>query len=71
MVIFHRPSITRERVRELAYEALCARTARRQRDAKAALKRSGVAPRVVIGGMYVAPRIARHFLHSDSVGGVL
>ncbi|TDV39562.1 hypothetical protein C7405_101681 [Paraburkholderia caballeronis] len=63
--------LTRAELADSAYEALCARTARRQREAKASLEHRGVAPRVQIGSLYVAPRIAKHFQHSDSVGGVL
>lgn len=52
------------------YEALCARTARRQRAAKAALARRGVAPRVSIGSLFVPHHIAKHFHHCPTVGGV-
>lgn len=38
-------------------------------EKKALLARRGVKPRVRIGEFYVTPRIARHFLHSDTVGG--
>jgi hypothetical protein len=62
------PSITRERVRELQYEALCSRTARRQRDAKEALLRQGVKPRVDIGAAWVPRSIARVYTHSNVRG---
>lgn len=68
--IFRRraPGITRERVRELQYEALCSRTARRQRDAKEALVRRGVTPRTPISTGYVPPNVARVFTHSNVRG---
>ncbi|MCG5072241.1 hypothetical protein [Paraburkholderia tagetis] len=62
------PSITRERVRELQYEALCSRTARRQREAKEALVRRGVLPCTPISTGYVPPSIARVFTHSNVRG---
>ncbi len=62
------PSITRERVCELQYEALCSRTARRQREAKAMLVRRGVVPRTPIGTGYVPPNVARVFTHSNVRG---
>jgi hypothetical protein len=52
------------------YLALRARTEQRQRAAKAALACRGVTPRVRIGALYVPPCVAKHFAHSDSVGGV-
>lgn len=60
--------LTRAEVIEAQHEALCARTRRRQRAAKEALRRAGVQPRVRIGVHYVAPRVARAFLHCN-VGG--
>lgn len=62
------PSITRERVRELTYEALCTRTARRQREAKESLVRRGVRPRTPISTGYVPPSVARVFTHSNVRG---
>jgi len=62
--------LSRAEIVEAEHLALCARTAQRQRAAKAALARNGVEPRVLIGALYVAPRIAKHFQHSDSIGGV-
>jgi hypothetical protein len=47
-------SLMRKRVLDLSYEMLCARTARRQQAAKAALVRRGVVPRP-IGTGYVPP----------------
>lgn len=38
-------------------------------EKKARNARRGLVP-MVIGSLYVPPRIARHFTHSDSVGGV-
>lgn len=62
--------LSRAELVESEYTALCARTARRQREAKASLARRGVAPRVLIGALYVAPHIAKHFHHCPTVGGV-
>lgn len=62
------PSITRERVSELKYEALCLRTARRQREAKEALARRGVTQRTPIGTAYVPPSVARTFTHMNVRG---
>lgn len=58
----------KERVLDLKFEMLCARTARRQQAAKADLKRRGVHPRVRIGSGYVAPSIARTFSYLP-IGG--
>ncbi|APR40000.1 hypothetical protein [Paraburkholderia sp. SOS3] len=71
LTIFRRrpTGITRDRVLELKHEALCARTARRQRDAKAALSRQGVAPRTPISTGYVPEEISRVFTYTN-VGGV-
>jgi hypothetical protein len=55
--------LSRAEVLDSEYHALCARTERRQRAAKAALARRGVAPRVVIGSGWVPSYIARHFHH--------
>jgi hypothetical protein len=63
--------LSRAEVVEAQWNSLCARTARRQRDAKAALACRGVAPRVLIGSLYVPHHVAKHFQHSDNVGGVL
>lgn len=62
------PNLTRERVSELKYEALCSRTARRQREAKEALVRQGVAPRTPIGTAYVPPSVARNFTYTNVRG---
>ncbi|WP_234775212.1 hypothetical protein [Paraburkholderia tropica] len=62
------PSITRERVRELQYEALCTRTERRQREAKAALVRRGVTPCTPISTGYVPPAVARNFTYTNVRG---
>lgn len=61
--------LTRTEVIEAQSEALCARTRRRQRAAKEALRRAGVEPRVRIGSAYVPPRVARQFLHC-AIGGL-
>jgi hypothetical protein len=60
--------LTREEIVESQLEALGARTRRRQRAAKEALRRAGVEPRVRIGSGYVPPRVARQFLHC-AIGG--
>jgi hypothetical protein len=62
--------LSRAELMDSQYQALCARTERRQRAAKAALARRGVAPRVVIGALFVPKHIAKHFQHSDNIGGV-
>jgi hypothetical protein len=56
-------NMLKDRVLELKYEALCARTKRRQEAAKAALVRRGVEPRVRIGSLHVPRYIARVFTH--------
>lgn len=61
-------SLTRTLVLEIQYEMLCARTARRQKAAKAAMVRQGVMPRVCIGKNWVPPSVARVFTHMN-VGG--
>jgi hypothetical protein len=61
-------AISRERVEELKLEALRARNERRQREAKAALNRRGVAPRVVIGRGHVPPAVARTYTHMNVRG---
>jgi hypothetical protein len=60
----------KDRVLELKYEALCARTKRRQEAAKAALVRRGVEPRVAIGRLFVPSYIAKHFHHCPTVGSL-
>jgi predicted DNA-binding transcriptional regulator len=57
--------LTRALVLEIQYEMLCARTARRQRAAKAAMVRRGVLPRVCIGKYWVPPSVARAFTHMN------
>ena len=60
--------LTRALVLEIQYEILCARTARRQKAAKAAMVRRGVMPRVCIGRCWVPLIVARSFTHMN-VGG--
>jgi hypothetical protein len=55
--------LSRAEVVESQWDALCARTARRQRAAKAVLASRGVAPRVQIGSAWVPSYIAKHFHH--------
>lgn len=62
--------LSRVELVEAEYLALCARTARRQRDAKVSLTKRGVAPRVAIGALFVPAHIAKHFYHCPTVGGV-
>jgi hypothetical protein len=62
--------LSRAELVDSQYQALCARTERRQRAAKAALARRGVAPRVAIGALFVPGYIAKHFHHCPTVGGV-
>lgn len=61
-------SLMRNRVLDLSYEMLCARTARRQEAAKAALVRRGVVPRVRISGSWVPPSVARVYLYTNVRG---
>ena len=58
----------RARVLDLKYEMLCARTARRQQAAKAALMRRGVAPRTPISTGYVPQNVARNFVYTNVRG---
>ena len=60
--------LTPSEVIQAQHDALCARTERRQREAKAALNRRGVVPRVAISAAYIPPSVARQFF-CDSVGG--
>lgn len=60
--------LLRERTLDLKYEMLCERTKRRQEAAKEALVRRGVAPRIVIGGAWVPPNVARVFVHTNVRG---
>jgi hypothetical protein len=55
--------LSRAELVDSQYQALCARTERRQRAAKAALAGRGVQPRVVIGSGWVPSYIANHFHH--------
>lgn len=61
-------SLMRQRVLDLQYEMLCARTARRQQAAKAALVRRGVAPRTPISTGYVPQNVARVYLYTNVRG---
>jgi hypothetical protein len=61
-------SLMRARVLDLQYEMLCARTARRQKAAKAALERRGVTPRTPISTGYVPQNVARVFLYTNVRG---
>ncbi|CAB3730546.1 hypothetical protein [Paraburkholderia rhynchosiae] len=58
----------KDRILDLKYEMLCARTARRQEAAKAALVRRGVVPRVRISGAYVPPCVARVYTYTNVRG---
>jgi hypothetical protein len=62
--------LSRAELMDSEYQALCARTERRQEAAKAALVRRGVEPRVRIGALFVPSYIAKHFHHCPTVGGV-
>ena len=62
-------SMMRDRVLDLQYEMLCARTARRQQAAKAALVRRGVVPYPAIATGYVPPSISSQYAYLP-VGGV-
>lgn len=61
--------LTASEVIQAQHDALCARTERRQREAKAALERRGVAPKVAISQHYVPPSVARQFQHIQSIRG--
>ena len=60
--------LSRAEIADSEYMSLCARTARRQRAAKAELRRRGVVPRVLIGGAWVPPSVARLFTHTNVRG---
>jgi len=62
--------LSRAELAEAEYLALCARTERRQRAAKNALTKRGVAPRVEIGALFVPSHIAKHFHHCPTVGSL-
>jgi hypothetical protein len=62
-------SMMRDRVLDLQYEMLCARTARRQAAAKADLVRRGIVPRTPIATGYVPPSISSQYVYLP-VGGV-
>lgn len=62
--------LSRAEIAESEYHALCARTERRQRAAKASLTKRGIAPRVEIGGLFVPTHIAKHFHHCPTVGSL-
>jgi hypothetical protein len=55
--------LSRAELVDSEYQALCARTERRQEAAKAALVRRGVEPRVRISSAWVPSYIAKHFNH--------
>lgn len=61
--------LTPSEVIQAQHDALCARTERRQREAKARLTAQHIEPRVHIGKAWVPPSVARQFF-CDSVGGV-
>lgn len=60
--------LTPSEVIQAQHDALCARTERRQREAKARLTAMHIEPRVQISRNYVPPSVARQFF-CDSVGG--
>lgn len=60
--------LTPSEVIQAQHDALCARTERRQREAKARLTALNIEPRVQIGRSYIPPSVARQFF-CDSVGG--
>lgn len=60
MSIFRKPSLTREKVEELKFEAMIERNERRLAEAKAALKARGI-PAMPIGKGWVPANVARSF----------
>ncbi len=60
--------LTRAELLESELGALRARTERRQKVAKAALKSRGIRPRIQIGSAYMTPATARNFAYV-SIGG--
>lgn len=60
MSLFHKPSLSREKVEELKYEAMIERNERRLAEAKAALKARGIVP-CPIGRWFVPANVARSF----------
>jgi hypothetical protein len=61
--------LTPSEVIHAQHDALCARTERRQREAKAALERRGVTPKVAISQHYVPPSVARQFQRVQWIRG--
>ena len=63
MKIFRKPSLNRDRIEELKYEALRVRNERRLAEAKAELKARGISP-MPIGSWHVPAIVARSFSRS-------
>lgn len=53
--------LSRDELIAAQYNALCARTEKRQRAAKQDLTRRGIEPRVRISGAYVPPNVSRQY----------
>jgi len=60
MPLFRKPSISRERIEELKFEAMIERNGRRLAEAKAALKARGISA-MPIGKGWVPANVARSF----------
>jgi len=61
MSLFRKPSLTREKVEQLKFEAMIVRNERRLAEAKENLARRGIVPRVNISGAWVPFSVARTF----------
>jgi hypothetical protein len=60
MSLFRKPSLSRERIEALKFEAMILRNERRLAEAKARLRERGIDP-MPIGGWYVPTNVARSF----------
>lgn len=60
MNLFRKPSLSRERIEALKYEAMLVRNERRLAEAKAQLKARGIEP-MPIGNWFVPANVARSF----------
>jgi len=67
--VFTGVRLSRQEIVEAEYRALCVRTERRQKAAKARLVERHVEPRVAIGSKYVPPAVAKHFQHIGWIRG--
>jgi hypothetical protein len=67
MNLFRKPSLSRERVEALKFEAMLARNERRRAEARAYLKARGISP-MPIGTAWIPVSIARTYTHMNVRG---